>query len=100
LQTARPSFPVLGSNRHHKIATPAAVGLLIGRLDVSAKVSAVDFHVRRGISYEMLSERLGAIGMSDTSVNLRNKVSRGKFTTAFFIASLEAMGSEKMRIGE
>ncbi len=31
---------------------------------------------RRGVTYEELSERLAAIGVNDTPVNLRNKVAR------------------------
>ena len=56
--------------------------------------------VRRGINYEMLSERLGAAGLPDTPVNLRNKVSRGKFTAAFLLAACEAMGVETVRVAE
>ena len=56
--------------------------------------------VRRGVSYELLSERLGTAGMPDTPVNLRNKVSRGKFTAAFFLAACEVMGAEVVRLAE
>ncbi len=56
--------------------------------------------VRRGVSYESLSERLGAAGMPDTPVNLRNKVSRGKFSAGFFLAACEVMGADVVRIGE
>ncbi len=54
--------------------------------------------VRRGVSYDMLSERLSVIGLPDTPVNLRNKVSRGKFTAAFFLAACEAMGAETIQL--
>lgn len=56
--------------------------------------------VRRGVSYETLSERLGAMGLPDTPVNLRNKVSRGKFTAAFLLAACEAMGAESLRMAD
>ena len=56
--------------------------------------------VRRGISYEMLSEKLGSVGLHDTPVNLRNKVSRGKFTAAFLLAACEAMGADTIRLSE
>jgi hypothetical protein len=52
--------------------------------------------VRRGVNYETLSERLGAMGLPDTPVNLRNKVSRGKFTAAFLLASCKAIGCENL----
>jgi hypothetical protein len=47
-----------------------------------------------------LSERLGTAGMPDTPVNLRNKVSRGKFTAAFFLAACEVMGADLVRLAE
>lgn len=47
--------------------------------------------VKRGITYDTLSERLAVLGLHDTTVNLRNKVSRGKFTAAFLLAALEAI---------
>jgi hypothetical protein len=38
--------------------------------------------------------------MPDTPVNLRNKVSRGKFTAAFFLAACEVMGADLVRLAE
>lgn len=48
--------------------------------------------VRRGVSYEGLAERLAALGVHDTPVNMRNKIARGKFTAVFFLQCLEAVG--------
>jgi hypothetical protein len=56
--------------------------------------------VRRGVSYEALSEKLGALGLHDTPVNLRNKVSRGKFTAAFLLQCLSAFGCNHIDIDE
>jgi len=47
--------------------------------------------VRRAVSYEALAEKLTAIGLPETAVNLRNKVSRGKFTAAFMLAVCDAL---------
>jgi hypothetical protein len=55
---------------------------------------------RRGVSYEDLAERLTAIGIRDTPVNLRNKVSRGRFAATFLVQCLAAMGARSLRIGE
>jgi hypothetical protein len=55
---------------------------------------------RRGVTYEELSERLAAIGISDTPVNLRNKVARGKFSAVFLVQVLAAMGARSLRISE
>ena len=54
--------------------------------------------VRRGVSYESLSERLGAMGLPDTPVNLRNKVSRGKFTAAFLLECMEVVGCRTLSL--
>lgn len=53
---------------------------------------------RRGVTYEQLSEKLAAIGITDSSVNLRNKVARGKFTAVFLVQCLAAMGAQMLRI--
>ena len=47
---------------------------------------------RKGITYAQLVERLAAIGIDEKEVNVRNKLSRGKFTAAYFIQCLEAIG--------
>jgi hypothetical protein len=53
---------------------------------------------RRGVTYDDLSERLAAIGIKDTAVNLRNKVARGRFSAVFLIQCLAAMGVHLLRI--
>jgi hypothetical protein len=55
---------------------------------------------RRGITYEELAERLAAIGVRDTAVNLRNKVARGRFSAVFLAQCLTAMGARTLRIEE
>jgi hypothetical protein len=55
---------------------------------------------RRGVTYEELSERLAAVGVNDTAVNIRNKVSRGKFSATFLIQCLTAIGCRALRIDE
>jgi hypothetical protein len=55
---------------------------------------------RRGVTYEDLAERLAAIGVQDTAVNLRNKVARGRFSGVFLIQCLSAMGARTLRIEE
>ena len=54
--------------------------------------------VRRGVSYETLAERLEALGVHDTPVNMRNKIARGKFTAVFFLQCLEAVGAKELRL--
>jgi hypothetical protein len=55
---------------------------------------------RRGVTYEDLSEKLAAIGVKDTAVNLRNKVARGKFSATFLVQCLSAMGVRALRLTE
>jgi hypothetical protein len=55
---------------------------------------------RKGMTYAQLVERLAAIGVSEDERNLRNKVSRGKFTAAFLLACLEATECRLVRLSE
>jgi len=55
---------------------------------------------RRGITYEELAEKLAAIGVRDTPVNLRNKLARGRFSAVFLVQCLSAMGARTLRIEE
>ncbi len=53
---------------------------------------------RKGMTYGQLVERLREIGVDDKEVNVRNKLSRGKFTAAFLLQCLEAIGSQSLRL--
>ena len=55
---------------------------------------------RRGITYDQLQEKLEAIGVRETSVNIRNKVARGKFTAAFLLQCFRAIGADQVRLSE
>ena len=55
---------------------------------------------RRGVTYEELAEKLAAIGVQDTAVNLRNKLSRGRFSAVFLVQCLTAMGARALRLSE
>jgi len=54
---------------------------------------------RQGVTYAQLVEKLDAIGVKEDERNLRNKVSRGKFTAAFLLACLAALGGKPMLLG-
>lgn len=47
---------------------------------------------RQNVTYAQLGERLAAIGVHEDERNLRNKVSRGKFSAAFMLQCLAAVG--------
>lgn len=53
---------------------------------------------RKGVTYAQLVERLTEIGVYEKEVNIRNKLSRGKFTAAFFLQCLIAVGSTHVTI--
>jgi hypothetical protein len=54
--------------------------------------------VKRGVTYEALSERLAVLGVHDSPVNLRNKVARGKFMAAFLLHCLKALEVQALRL--
>ncbi len=48
---------------------------------------------RKGVTYAQLADLIG-----DKEVNIRNKLSRGKFTAAFMLQSMSAIGVKELRI--
>ncbi|MDP6705428.1 MAG: DUF6471 domain-containing protein [Alphaproteobacteria bacterium] len=55
---------------------------------------------RQGMTYALLVERLEAIDVHGDERNLRNKVSRGKFTAAFLLQCLAASGTKTLRLAD
>ena len=53
-----------------------------------------------GVRYAELAERLEGMGEPETVANLRNKLSRGSFTAAFFIKCLAALNVKMLRLDE
>lgn len=53
---------------------------------------------RRNISYAELVGKLADIGVMDSEPNIRNKMSRGKFTAVFLVQCLEAIGATELRV--
>jgi len=47
---------------------------------------------RNGVTYAQLADLIG-----EKEVNIRNKLSRGKFTAAFLLGSLSAIGVVEIR---
>jgi len=43
---------------------------------------------------------LANIGVMDSAPNIRNKISRGKFTAVFLIQCLEAIGASSLRLSD
>ena len=55
---------------------------------------------RKGVTYSQLVDRLAEIGVSEKEVNIRNKLSRGKFSAAFMLSCLGAIGAQSIRLSE
>ncbi|MFK7902642.1 MAG: DUF6471 domain-containing protein, partial [Nitratireductor sp.] len=53
---------------------------------------------RKGVTYSQLVEKLQAIGVDEKEVNIRNKLARGKFSAAFLIQCMEAIGERELRL--
>ncbi|MFN3574588.1 MAG: DUF6471 domain-containing protein [Phenylobacterium sp.] len=47
---------------------------------------------RRNMTYAGLVDALRDVGVNETEANLRNKISRGNFSAAFFLQALDAIG--------
>jgi hypothetical protein len=52
---------------------------------------------RKGLGYKELVERLNALGIDENEINLRRKILKGKFSAAFFLQCMEAIGASQMR---
>lgn len=53
---------------------------------------------RKGVTYAQLVEKLDAIGISEKEVNVHNKLSRRKFSAAFFLQCLKAIETEHLHL--
>ena len=53
---------------------------------------------RKNVKYKELVERLRLLGIEEKEVNVRNKLSRGKFSASFMLACLEAIGVKDLRL--
>ena len=53
---------------------------------------------RKGVTYAQLVGKLADIGVHDTEPNIRNKISRGKFTAVFLVQCMEAIGTNDLRL--
>lgn len=53
---------------------------------------------RKGVTYAQLVEKLTGIGVDEKEANIRNKLSRGKFTASFLLQCLTAIGVSTINI--
>ena len=53
---------------------------------------------RRNVTYADLVGKLAELGVMDSEPNIRNKISRGKFTAVFLVQCLAAIGANEIRL--
>lgn len=53
---------------------------------------------RKGVTYAQLAVKLKAVGVIESEPNIRNKISRGKFTAVFLVQCLTAIEVRDLRI--
>ena len=54
---------------------------------------------RRNVTYSQLVDKLAEIGVEEKEANIKNKLSRGKFTAVFMLQVLEALGVSNLSLG-
>lgn len=52
--------------------------------------------MKRGMSHQQLVHELALLGVTETVPNLRNKLSRGRFTIVWFLQIMAAIGVERL----
>lgn len=55
---------------------------------------------RKGVTYAQLVDKLAEIGVTEAEPNIRNKLARGKFSAAFFVQCLTAIGVSSLRLDD
>ena len=55
---------------------------------------------RAEVTYEELAERLKAHGFSETKASITNKLARATLSAHFFLASLAAIGKDRVSLEE
>ena len=53
---------------------------------------------RRNVTYSELVGKLADLGVMDSEPNIRNKISRGKFTAVFLVQCLTAIGVSSLHL--
>ena len=53
---------------------------------------------RRDIKYRELAEMLTERGVTESERNLQNKISRGRFSTSFFLLCMDTIGASQLQL--
>lgn len=70
------------------------------KAEIEARVSGIlkSELKRAGVTYTELSERLNKMGIEENAANIGNKLSRGKFSAAFLVQCMDAIGVSDLRL--
>ena len=70
------------------------------RSEIEARVAGIlkSELKRAGVTYAELSERLNEAGIEENAANIGNKLSRGKFSAAFLVQCMDAIGVSDLRL--
>lgn len=66
----------------------------------STKAGKIPELKRKGVTYAQLVDKLAAIGVDKKEVNVRNKLTRGKFAASFLVHCLSAIGATTLRLDD
>lgn len=64
----------------------------------TAKELIIEEMMRRGFSYKKLSQKLDELGIDESPNQINRKVNRNRFSAAFLLACLRAMGVETISL--
>lgn len=53
---------------------------------------------RKGVTYAQLVDKLAEIGVDEKEANIKNKLSRGKFSAVFLVQCLRAIETDSLRL--
>ncbi|MEM6381555.1 MAG: DUF6471 domain-containing protein [Pseudomonadota bacterium] len=53
---------------------------------------------REGVTYAQLAQKLSELGIDEKEANIRNKLSRGKFSAAFLLQCAKAIDIDSLRV--
>jgi hypothetical protein len=55
---------------------------------------------RADVTYEVLANRLRAMGLQETKVSIASKLSRAGFSASFFLATMKAIGRKHVNLAD
>lgn len=66
--------------------------------DQEAKLLLKAELARRGVTYRVLAEKLEVLGVTETEGAIASKISRGRYSMAFFLQCMNAIGATDVSV--